>query len=240
MVFSLIISPLFATASLQPEKAYHATEKTLRAISPQGELLRLQAGNARFIHNKPQQRDLLHQAKLSSLQGQFPAAIILSCMDSRTSSEIILDQGLGDIFSLRVAGNIVDVDQIASMEYATKVIGTKLIVVMGHTQCGAVKGACEKVELGNLSQLLNKIQPAVAKVKKASQASLDCKNNDTIDKIAKENVLEMMQQVREKSPIIQDLLKQKKILIVGAMQDLYSGKIVFFNEQGQSLMFLHD
>lgn len=229
----VVSSSSVAVTASHKQTSYRATQVNLQSITPEEELMRLKSGNERFMNNKPIQHDFLHQAKLSSLKGQFPAAIILSCMDSRTSPEIILDQGLGEIFSIRVAGNITDVDQIASMEYATKVVGTKLIVVMGHTQCGAVKGACENVQLGNLSQLLRKIQPAITQVKEASHA-FDCKSNETVDKIAKQNVLDMMQQITEQSPIIRDLVHSKRVRIVGAMHNLRNGKVVFFDERGEN------
>jgi carbonic anhydrase len=214
--------------------SYHSTKETLQNTTPNGALKQLMEGNARFVNNKPIQRNLLQQAKITSLKGQFPVTVILSCMDSRGSPELIFDQGLGDVFSVRVAGNVVDTDQIGGMEYATKAIGSKLIVVMGHTQCGAVKGACQNVQLGNLTELLDKIQPAVAIVKNKSKGKIDCSNYKTVDAIAKQNVREMMQQIKDKSSIIRDQINNKQVLLVGAMHDLHSGKVVFFDENGTS------
>ena len=132
-------------------------------------LKRLIEGNARFVNNKPIQRNLLQQAKVSSLKGQFAPAVILSCMDSRGSPELIFDQGLGDIYSVRVAGNVVDTDQMGGMEYATKLMNSKLIMVMGHTQCGAVRGACQNVQLGNLTDLHNKTPTRCFKSERCSK-----------------------------------------------------------------------
>lgn len=227
----LIASPVFAATSAP----YTSTKETLQNITPQGELKRLMEGNARFVNNKPIQRNLLQQAKVTSLKGQFPGAVILSCMDSRGSAELIFDQGLGDVFSVRVAGNVVDADQLGGMEFATKAIGSKLIVIMGHTQCGAVRGACQKVELGNLTELLNKIQPAVTTVRNAAHGNVDCTNNKTVDEIAKQNVIDTMKQIEANSTIIHDQINNKQVLMVGAMHDLHSGKVVFFDENGNIL-----
>lgn len=236
LMSSLIVSsPSFAAQEKVHTAPYTATKETQQNITPQGELKRLKEGNARFVSNKPIQRDLLQQAKITSMKGQFPAAVILSCMDSRGSPELIFDQGLGDVFSVRVAGNVVDTDQIGGMEYATKVVGSKLIMVMGHTQCGAVKGACDNVKLGLLTQLLNKIQPAVMKVKEAANASPDCNNKKTVDEIAKQNVLDMMRDIEAKSSVIHDQISNKQVIMVGAMHDLSSGKVMFFDENGNSI-----
>ena len=212
------------------------TKATLESITPDLALKHLMDGNARFVNNRPMTRDLLKQAKATSLNGQFPAAVILSCMDSRGSPEIIFDQGLGDLFSVRVAGNVVDTDQMGGMEYATKVVGSKLVVVMGHTKCGAVKGACQGVTLGNLTALLNKIQPAVQQVKNTTKGDLDCNNYATEDKIARQNVLDMIEQIKMKSAIVRDQVANKQVLLVGAMHDLTSGKVIFFDENGQDIL----
>ncbi len=226
-------SAIASTANTKPQVApYTSTNEMLSKMTPAQALQRLKDGNMRFMKNKIINRNLLQQAKATSLHGQFPFAVVLSCMDSRGSSELILDQGLGDIFSIRVAGNIVDTDQLGSMEYATKVIGSKIIVVMGHTQCGAMGGACKNVELGNLTALLEKVQPAVKKVKDAADGNINCDDQKTIDAIAKQNVLDMMEQVKEKSSIIRDQISNKQILIIGAMHNLYSGQVIFFDEKG--------
>jgi len=227
LISLFISSPIFAVTPAH----YHSTKETLQTITPIETLKKLMQGNHRFVNNKPIQRNLLQQAKVSSLQGQFPAAVILSCMDSRGSPELIFDQGLGDVFSVRVAGNVIDTDQIGGMEYATKVVGSKLIIVMGHTQCGAVKGACEQVKLGKLTELLDKIQPAVKKMK----GDVNCNNDKTVDQIAKQNVLDMMQQINLQSSIIHDQVSHGTVLVVGAMHDLRSGKVVFFDGMGKEI-----
>lgn len=231
LISTLISLPTFAITPAP----YHSTNEKFQNLTPNIALTHLIDGNARFVNNKPIQRNLLQQAKITSLKGQFPAAVILSCMDSRGSPELIFDQGLGDIFSVRVAGNVVDTDQLGGLEYATKLIGSKLIVVMGHTQCGAVKGACQNVKLGNLTELLDKIQLAVTKVKEASNGNMDCNNYKTVDEIAKQNVLDMMLQIKEKSSTIHDQINNKQILLVGAMHDLNSGKVTFFDETGKEI-----
>ncbi len=237
LMSALLAFPVFAASQTNTHTAFYtSTQTTLQNITPAAELKRLMAGNNRFVSNKMIQRNLLNQAKTTSLKGQFPAAIILSCMDSRGSPELIFDQGLGDVFSVRVAGNVVDTDQLGGMEYATKVVGSKVIVVMGHTQCGAVKGACQNVVLGNLTALLNKIKPAVEKIKASTNGNIDCNQNKTVDEIAKQNVIDMMQQIEEKSPLIHAQIDNKQVLMVGAMHDLHSGKVTFFDVNGKSLM----
>jgi carbonic anhydrase len=147
-------------------------------------------------------------------------------MDSRGSPELIFDQGIGDIFAGRVAGNVIDDDQLGGMEYATAVMGSHVIVVMGHTACGAVKGACTDTRLGNLTQLVKKIMPAVNTVRKNSTA--DCDNAQTINAIAKQNVLNMVKELEKRSPIIKNLIAKKQVMVIGAIHDLSTGRITFF------------
>lgn len=220
------------TAPTVPIKNYDSTKQTLKDITPQDALKRLMDGNKRFIDNKPIQRNFLRQAKVTSLKGQFPAAVVLSCMDSRGPAELIFDQGLGDIFSVRVAGNVINTDQLGGMEFATKVVGSKVIVVMGHTSCGAVQGACQHVDLGHLTSLLNKIQPAVTTIKDKSENQLDCNQPQTVDQIAKQNVINMIGRITEESSIINDLHKNNQVIVVGAMHDLRSGRVDFFDYTG--------
>lgn len=239
LIGSLLSLPVMAGSATPPSNVTHKpaslTQETLRQLTPNAELKRLMRGNARFVSGKLYEYPLLTQAKTTSLHGQFPASVILSCMDSRTSPELIFNQGLGDIFSIRVAGNVVDTDQIGSMEYAVKVVGSKLIVVMGHTQCGAIKGACHHEQLGNLTALLKKIQPAVSKVEAASHATMNCDEAKTLHDIAKQNVIDMLQQINDKSPVIRDLVNKRQIAVVGAMHDLRTGKVVFFDSDGKQL-----
>ncbi len=229
-----LASPSYAAAKSN-NAHYTATQESQESITPEQALKNLIEGNKRFVNNNPIQRNLLRQAKTTSVKGQFPSAVILSCMDSRGSSELIFDQGFGDIFSIRVAGNVVDIDQLGGLEFATKLVGSKLIVILGHTQCGAVAGACKGAKLGNLTELLNKIQPAVQKIKKESNGKIDCTDANTVDAIAKQNVLDMMAQVKENSPVIRDLVQNQKVLVVGAMHHLATGEVTFFDENGKEL-----
>lgn len=204
------------------------TYDTQTKLTPAQALTKLQDGNVRFLNNQMRQRDFALQTKLTA-QGQAPFAVILSCMDSRGSPEILFDQGIGDIFSLRVAGNVINDDILASLEFGTKVVGSKLIVVMGHTQCGAVDAACSNVKLGHITKLLANITPAVNQVQ-GKECTLE-----RVNAIARENVLNMMQIIPQQSSIIQTLVDSKKILIVGAMHDLATGKITFFDKDGNSI-----
>jgi carbonic anhydrase len=224
----LIIFFFFSTTVLAEDAStYTQSSEKLKKMTPAIALTLLQEGNARFVSGKMKNRNLLQQAKLTKT-GQHPFAFILNCMDSRGSPELIFDQGIGDVFAGRVAGNVINDDQLGGMEYATEVMGAHIIVVMGHTSCGAVKGACENVTLGNLTQLLQKIIPAVDTVKQTTQAStLNCNDSATVNAIAKQNVLNMITQINEKSPVIKKLIDKKQVIIVGAMHDLSTGKIIF-------------
>lgn len=231
LLFTLAI--FTAPASAEELKAgawlYTQTSETNKSMTADKGLEILKAGNSRFIAGDGKNRDLLKQAQLTAEKGQYPFAVILSCMDSRGSPELIFDQGIGDVFSVRLAGNVLDADQLGGLEYATKVIGSHLIVVMGHTRCGAVSGACSGAELGSLTQLLQKIQPAVDAVKKVKKTDkLDCSVTATVDDIAKQNVLNVMQEIKSKSKIISDLVASGDVKIVGAMQDLRTGAVTFF------------
>ncbi len=227
----LLISSSYAINLKGKTWLYTQTAQTQQSMSADKAFQKLKEGNARFVNGKTKYRDLLKQAKLTNKKGQYPFAIILSCMDSRGSPELIFDQGIGDVFSTRLAGNVLDIDQLGGLEYATKVVGSHLIVVMGHTRCGAVAGACAQVELGNLTQLLQKIQPAVSDVKKAKNATeLDCQDINIINDIATQNVRHVMQEIRTKSEIINELINSGQVKMVGAMHDLETGKVTFFDE----------
>ena len=197
-------------------------------ITPSQTLEILKQGNERFINNLKVNRNLLEQVN-ETRDGQWPFAVILSCMDSRTSAELIFDQGLGDIFSVRVAGNIVNDDILGSMEFACKVIGSKLIVVLGHTKCGAIKGACDHVELGHLSGLLSKIAPAVEEEKEILD-NRTSSNADFVEKVAEINVRSSVKEVLKKSEIIKELVEEGRVGIIGAMYDVASGKVDFYED----------
>jgi carbonic anhydrase len=224
----LLIAAAWAGAGCQstPNPASAAqTKATQTAITPAGALEKLKAGNQRFAEGRPLTRDLVAERKATAA-GQYPFAVVLSCLDSRCSSEQVFDQGVGDIFNARVAGNVLNDDILGSMEFACKVAGAKLIVVVGHTKCGAVKGACGKVELGHLTGLLDKIQPAVTSVHIPPGAAADPKQ---VDAVAGANVKLVMQQIMERSPILAELIQQKQIGMVGGMYDLDSGRVKFFD-----------
>lgn len=200
------------------------TRKTQNEVTPQMALDYLKEGNERFVKNLRANRNLLQQVN-ETAAGQFPFAVILSCIDSRTSAELIFDQGLGDIFSARVAGNIVNEDILGSMEYSCKVAGSKLVVVIGHSKCGAVTAACQHVEMGNITTLLSKVKPAIEKVQ---PTVADITTEDSVQKVADENVKIAMDEVRKKSTILAQMERDGEIKIVGGMYDVESGEVRFF------------
>ena len=190
----------------------------------------LKKGNDRFINNLKANRNLLEQVN-QTRDGQWPFATILSCIDSRTSAELIFDQGLGDVFSIRIAGNIVNTDILGSMEFACKVAGSKLIVVLGHTKCGAVKGACDHVEMGNLTELLSKLQPAVyAERETTNNEKRNAKNSRFVENVAAINVRRTVNNVIERSYILEQMVENGEIGIVGAMYDIETGKVEFYED----------
>ncbi|MCR9263737.1 MAG: carbonic anhydrase family protein [Flavobacteriaceae bacterium] len=203
------------------------TKETQATMTPKKALQFLQEGNERFQKNLKANRNLLQQVN-ETKDGQFPFATILSCIDSRVSAELVFDQGLGDIFSVRIAGNFVNDDILGSMEFACKLAGTKLLVVLGHTSCGAVKGACDHARLGNLTTLINKIEPAVEAVSEPKDESLrNSKNLDFVDAVAVKNVELTLDNIRQQSPILKEMEEKGEIAIVGAMYDLSDGKVSF-------------
>lgn len=201
------------------------TKEMQDRITPDMAFDLLKEGNKRFVNNLKANRNLLQQANETS-DGQHPFAVILSCIDSRTSAELIFDQGLGDIFSIRIAGNILNEDILGSMEFACKVAGSKIIVVLGHGGCGAVKGACDHVEMGNLTSLLTKIRPAVDDEKSVG-GDRSSSNADFVEKVTKINVKRVMHDIVERSPIIKEMLANSEIKIVGGFHDLASGEVNF-------------
>lgn len=204
------------------------TQETQQSLTPQKALQILEEGNHRFVNNLKANRNLLEQVNITS-DGQYPFAIVLSCIDSRTSAELIFDQGLGDIFSVRVAGNIVNEDILGSMEFACKVAGSKLIVVLGHTKCGAIKGACDHVEMGNLTALLSKISPAVESEKKTTE-NRTSSNPEFVENVADINVHKAVKAIKDRSHILHDLYKDGEIDIVGAMYDVDNGTVTFYKD----------
>lgn len=203
------------------------TRETQATLTPQKALQFLQEGNERFQQNLKANRNLLEQVNDTS-DGQFPFATILSCIDSRVSAELVFDQGLGDIFSIRIAGNFVNEDILGSMEFACKLAGTKLIVVLGHTSCGAIKGACDHARLGNLTALINKIEPAVDAVTEPKDERLrNSQNSEFVDNVAVKNVEMAIANIRKLSPVLVEQENNGEIKIVGGMYDLNNGKVTF-------------
>ena len=199
------------------------TKITQENLSPKDAHNILVEGNKRFSQNLKAQRNLKDQVFETS-KGQYPFAVILSCIDSRVPAELVFDQGIGDVFSVRVAGNIINEDILGSMEYACKVAGSKIVVVMGHTKCGAVTSACKHIELGNITPLLNKIKPAVTLI----EAKNGKMNDEAIEEVSVENVKLSIDRIREESPILAEMEKNGEIEIVGAMYDVSSGIVDFF------------
>lgn len=185
-------------------------------------------GNKRFVNNLKINRDLLQQAN-ETTDGQYPFAVILSCIDSRTSAELIFDQGLGDIFSIRIAGNIINEDILGSMEFACKVAGSKIIVVLGHTKCGAVKGACDHVEMGNLTALLTKIRPAVDEETLTTE-NRNSNNSVFVENVSTINVKRTVKSIMHRSIILKEMIESGQIGIVGGTHDISTGEVIFYPE----------
>ena len=226
IIISALALSAFTLTSCQ--MATTMTKETQTATTPQQAFDKLKAGNTRFVAGKKAHRNLNKQVKETS-KGQSPFATVVSCLDSRTSTELIFDQGIGDVFNARVAGNIVNPDILGSMEFASKAAGSKLIAVIGHTKCGAIKGACDDVELGNLTGLVGKIKPAVAATASGKGEDRSSKNCAFVDRVAETNVRKTMANIRKNSPILRQMEKNGEIKIVGGMHDIETGKVSFFN-----------
>ena len=204
------------------------TKDTQALMTPQTSLTALKEGNERFINGNQVTRNLNAQVEDTS-SGQYPFATVLHCIDSRVSAEHIFDQGIGDLFSIRIAGNFVNEDILGSMEFACKLAGTKVLVVLGHTACGAVKGACDHARLGNLTTLINKLEPAVdAVASPAEESERTSANSQFVDAVAAKNVEMTIADIREKSPILKEMEDNGEIQIVGGMYDISTGKVSFF------------
>ena len=213
------------TTSTPQRRDLAAIKAEQAALTPAQVLESLRRGNERFASGKPEPRDMLHDQQVTAA-GQFPHAVILSCIDSRAPAEFVFDQGLGDLFNARIAGNIADHDLVGSMEFACAAAGAKLVLVMGHTSCGAVKGACDHVQLGNLTGLLDKIQPAVEAVRNVP-GERNSKNSKFVEAVSEMNVRLTVARIRELSPILRDLETAGKIQIVGCIYDLETGRVQF-------------
>lgn len=200
-------------------------KETQQGLTPKKALEILKEGNERFVSNLRYNRNLLQQVNETS-EGQYPFAIVLSCIDSRTSAELVFDQGLGDVFSVRIAGNVLNDDILGSMEFACNVAGSKLIMVLGHSKCGAVKGACSHVEMGHLTGLLEKIQPAVEKVE---AGKLRLTFDEKVEEVAHENVHQQMSEILRRSSILRNLYREGKIGLAGGMYSVETGEVEFFD-----------
>ncbi len=218
MTFSMVSAVhAYADAALTQAGQY--------AITPSEALKKLKQGNQRFVNDKPIDRDFLAQVKQTS-KGQFPFAAIVSCLDSRIPAEIVFDQGIGDLFVARVAGNFVNDDILGSLEFATKLAGAKLIVIMGHTECGAIKGATDGAQLGLLTSTLANINPAIRAVQ-SDYSPRNSSNSDFVQSVAEMNVKLTMQKLRDRSLVLRDMLDKGEIKMVGAMYDTKTGKVTF-------------
>lgn len=205
------------------------TKELRDSITPLKAIELLKNGNRRFVDNLKMNRNLLQQVNETS-EGQYPFAVILSCIDSRTSAELIFDQGLGDVFSVRIAGNIQNEDILGSMEFACKAAGSKIIVVLGHTKCGAVKGACDDVKMGNLTGLLEKLKPSVDS-EKTVKSERNSKNSEFVEKVASINVRITKKQILKNSPTLRDMIEKGEIALIGGMYDVETGKVDFYDDE---------
>jgi carbonic anhydrase len=202
------------------------SKESQRNMTPEQALGRLKDGNERFISGKMLQRDLMAQVRATA-SGQYPFAVVLGCIDSRVPPELVFDQGIGDIFSARIAGNFASTDLVGSIEFATKLAGAKLVVVLGHTECGAIKGACDNVQLGSLTQTLSNIAPAVYAVKEICE-NRTSKNKTFVQKVADENVRLTVQALTERSAVLRDLVDGIRLKLIGAMHHVATGRVSFF------------
>lgn len=202
------------------------TREIRDALTPMMAIDVLRKGNDRFVNNLKSNRNLLEQVNETS-EGQHPLAVILSCIDSRTSAELIFDQGLGDVFSCRVAGNVLNEDILGSMEFACKVAGSKAVVVLGHTKCGAIKGACDGVKMGNLTTLLSKIDSAIA-METQTTTDRTANNAEFVERVAELNVRNVERQIVERSPVLAEMINSGEIALIGGMYDVESGAVTFY------------
>lgn len=215
---------ILASPVLLPGENLPVSSEEQKKLTPKAVLEDLMAGNKRYVEGEVSEPNIKARIEASS-SGQFPKALILSCLDSRVPVELVFDQGIGDVFVGRVAGNIENEDQLGSMEFATKVAGAKLVMVRGHEACGAVKGACDKVELGNLTALLRKITPAVEAVTGFEESARNSKNPEFVAKVIEQNVRQTVSDIRKSSPILAEMEKNGELMIVGAIYSLEDGSV---------------
>jgi len=228
LIASWIVAAAVAVAGAALADDHYRTfdQEAQAALTPDEALQLLQEGNARYVAGESIERDLLAQQKATS-GGQYPFAVVLSCLDSRSTPETVFDQGVGDLFVGRVAGNVVNTDLLGSFEFATAAAGSKLIVVMGHTSCGAVKGACDGVELGNLTALLDEIEPAIDAVSTPAGTDRSSANTEFVNKVIETNVRMQVNELLRRSDVVRGLVDEGKVKVVGAVHDLASGEVRF-------------
>ena len=207
------------------------TKETQAALTPESALQLLKEGNIRFKNNIGADRNLLEQV-MDTAKGQFPFATVLSCIDSRAPAELLFDQGLGDIFNIRIAGNFINEDILGSMEFACKLAGSKVVLVLGHTSCGAIKGACDHARLGNLTALIKKLEPAVEAVSEPSDSNLrNSSNLEFVNEVSKTNVHMTIESIRSSSPVLAEMEKDGEIMICGGMYNVSNGDVTFYDHQ---------
>jgi carbonic anhydrase len=201
------------------------TAESQKAMTPQQVIDSLKAGNQRFVEGRLTDRDFMAQAQATAAGGQYPKAVVLGCVDSRVPPEIIFDQGIGDVFVGRVAGNVEDVNLVGSLEFATKVAGSKVIVILGHTACGAIKGAADGVELGNLTELLNDFDEPIARADAATEGEPNSSNLEFLNLAIEENVRQTIADILDQSEVISGMVEAGEIAIVGGVYDLATGRV---------------
>jgi carbonic anhydrase len=222
------VSPACHESSPHPRRVVTLTKAWQEALRPQEIVEFAKAGNQRFLSDQRRDRDYLHDQR-ETAAGQHPAAAVLGCIDSRAPAEILLDAGIGDMFSVRIAGNFVNSDIAGSLEYACQVAGAKVVVVMGHTRCGAIKGAIDDVKLGNLTGLLAKLRSAIDATQHVEGEERSSQSHAFVDAVAMENVRQTVAELRRVSPLLQRLESEHKILIVGSMYDVVTGRVDFLS-----------
>lgn len=229
LVPTLCILSLGLAAPASFAESMPPTAAEQKTMTPKQALDDLMAGNARYVAGNPEATTVAKRMEAGT-RGQYPMAYVLSCVDSRVPVEEVFDQGIGDIFVGRVAGNIESTEQLGSMEFATKVAGSKLVLVLGHEACGAVQGACDGAELGNLTELLGEIQPAVDSVE-GIEGERSSDNKPFVDAVIEKNVLRTLADIRERSPVIAELEENGDIMLVGGVYSLHSGKVTLLDEE---------
>ena len=226
---ALVLLLIAAPATAQERDLTAAlTAETQASLTPMEVIQLLKDGNERFVDDEAVERNFMEQVQQTA-GGQYPMAAILGCIDSRVPHEIVFDKGVGDIFSARIAGNFINTDILGSLEFATAVAGSKVIVVLGHTECGAVKGACDNVQLGNLTSTLANIAPAIYAVDEI-EGSRSSANKDFVQAVADENVELTVQNIVNRSPVIRDLVESGDLIVIGAMHDVATGEVTFFED----------